>query len=127
MLCGSSKIEILSSCTILVCCLARSLNARSPRKQLQFSFLGQNFHYGYCYILYIHAYSYYIISYYVYLSYIYLNVLRICQLTGKSSQRCDDCQNQSGKPQLYKVTRSFCHESFDSEICCETGFRICGF
>jgi hypothetical protein len=34
MLCGSSKIEILSSCTILVCCLARSLiNARSLRQQ----------------------------------------------------------------------------------------------
>ena len=33
MLCGSGKIEILSSCTKLVCCLARSLNARSLRQQ----------------------------------------------------------------------------------------------
>ena len=36
MLCGSGKIEILSSCTKLVCCLARSLNARSLRQQLPF-------------------------------------------------------------------------------------------
>ena len=34
MLCGSGKIEILSSCTKLVCCLVRSLNARSLRQQL---------------------------------------------------------------------------------------------
>ena len=33
MLCGLGKIEILSSCTKLVCCLARSLNARSLRQQ----------------------------------------------------------------------------------------------
>ena len=36
MLCGSGKIEILSSCTKLVCCLARSLNARSLRQQITF-------------------------------------------------------------------------------------------
>ena len=34
MLCGSGKIEILSSCTKLVCCLARSVNARSLRQQI---------------------------------------------------------------------------------------------
>ena len=34
MLCGSGKIEILSSCTKLVCCLARSLNARLLRQQI---------------------------------------------------------------------------------------------
>jgi hypothetical protein len=45
MLCGSSKIEILSSSTILVCCLARSLNARSLRQQ-KYTWLGGPVNFG---------------------------------------------------------------------------------